>query len=428
MRYCQQQPHAQSGGVCTGAEVQNALATEARQAGPRPGIEMGRRVFQCSARQFTGQLSKAAVVMLLIIASSSFSVPPTALLHATDGRLSAKAKSVKVRVNKRLALAASPAADGTPSALPPSLPPETQHYPTLKEYAVEHCVDFMRVYTGLLDYNTGAGNSVTKGHKDNVIGPHPGLHLYLFNNSLFINRGATAKVDLSTSHELQTLLQHLRYLRERAMLPDLAFLAQKRAGFSPSAGEDTAAASAPLMTLCSSSDPDKILFPHFCQHDQDARQEADANAPLQNGTGDAVMAEDKQPVIMHNRDSVWLPGSCRRNALSLNVPVFKADNTEPEWYYHLMRPFVHYIPFTVNNTDNNLNSMLRWANENSYAASVISQQANDFASFFLSSVGRECYALQLLYRLHKLGHGNFTLPVSAVNVSDCESLIHCPQL
>lgn len=72
--------------------------------------------------------------------------------------------------------------------------------------------------------------------------------------------------------------------------------------------------------------------------------------------------------------------------------------------------------------------MLRWADENSYAASVISQQAHDFASFFLSSRGRECYALQLLYRLHKLGHGNFTLPAFAVNISDCESLMHCPQL
>ena len=290
---------------------------------------------------------------------------------------------------------------------------------------MEHCVDFMRDYTGLLDYNLGVGTSATKGHEDNVTGP-PGLHLYLFNNSLFVNSGATAKADLSC--EVQTLFQHLRYLRERAILPDLAMLAQNRAAFSPSADEVTAAASAPLMTLCSSSDPEKILFPHFSQHDQDARQESDAKAPMQNDTGDAVMTEDKQPVIMYNRDSVWLPGSCRRLALSLNVPIFKADDAEPEWYYHLMRPFVHYIPFTVNNTDNNLNSMLRWANENSYAASVISQQAHDFASFFLSSSGRECYALQLLYRLHKLGHGNFTLPASAVNISDCKSLIHCPQL
>lgn len=87
---------------------------------------------------------------------------------------------------------------------------------------------------------------------------------------------------------------------------------------------------------------------------------------------------------MHNRDSVWLPGSCRRNALSLSVLIFKAVNAEPEWYYHLMRPFVHYIPFTVNNTGNDLNSMLRWADENSYAASLISQQGHDFASFFFA--------------------------------------------
>ncbi len=387
---------------------------------------MGGCIFQCSARQLKGQLPKAAVVVLLIVASSSFSVLPTMLLHATDGRPSAKAKNVKVRVNIRGTLAAISAADRTPSVLPPSVPPETQHYPTLKDYAVEHCVDFMRMYTGLLDYNLGAGNSATKRREDNVTGPRPGLHLYLFNNSLFINRGATAKVDLS--REVQTLFQHLRYLRERAVLPDLAFLAQKRTAYFPSAGEDTAAASAPLMTLCSSSDPEKFLFPHFSQHDQDARQESGAKASMQNDTGDVVMAEDKQPVIMYNRDSVWLPGSCRRNALSLNVPIFMADNAEPEWYYHLMRPFVHYIPFTVNNTDFNLNSMLRWADENSYAASVIAQQAHDFASFFLSSSGRECYALQLLYRLHKLGHGNFTLPASAVNISDCESLIHCPQL
>lgn len=388
---------------------------------------MGRRIFQCSFRQLKGHRPKAAVVVLLIIASSSISVLPTVLLHATDGGPFAKANNVKVRVNMRATLAASPAADRTPSALPPSLPPETQNYPTLKDYALEHCVDFMRVYTGLLDYNLGAKITATKPREGDVTGSGPGLHLYLFNNSLFIDRGADAEVDLS--RKVQTLFQHLRYLRERAMLPDLAFLVKKRAALSLSAGADAAAASAPLMTLCSSSDPEEILFPHIPQYDHGARQESDAKASMQNGTGDAVMTVDKQPVIMlYNRDSVWLPGSCRRLALSLNIPIFKADNAEPEWYYYLMRPFVHYIPFTVNNTDNNLNGMLRWADENSYAASVISQQANDFASFFLSSDGRECYALQLLYRLHKLGHGNFTLPASAVNISDCESLIHCPQL
>lgn len=369
--------------------------------------------------------------MLLIVASSSFSVLPTVLLHATDGRPSAKAKDVQVRVNIRGILAAIPAAEPTPSALLPGLPPETQHYPTLKEYAEEHCVDFMRIYTGLLNYNLGVENSATKRRQDNVTGPRPGLHLYLFNNSLFIHRGATAKFDLS--REVQTLFQQLRYLRERAMLPDLAFLlpdpeflAQKKAAFYPSSG--SAASAPPLMTLCSSSDSEKVLFPHFSQHDQGARQEPGAKAPMQNDAGDVVVAEDMQPVSIYNRDSVWLSGSCRRNALSLNVPIYKADDAEPEWYYHLMRPFVHYIPFTVNNTDFNLNSMLRWADENSYAVSVISQQAHDFASFFLSSSGRECYALQLLYRLHKLGYGNFTLPASAVNISDCESLMHCPQL
>lgn len=307
---------------------------------------MGGCIFQCSVRQLKGQLPKAAVVVLLIVASSSFSVLPTMLLHAT-------AKDVQVRVNIRGILAAVSAAGPTPSALLPSLPPETQHYPTLKDYAVEHCVDFMRVYTGLLDYNLGAGNSATKHREDKVTGPRQGLHLYLFNNSLFIHRGATAKVDLS--REVQTLYQQLRYLRERAMLPDmafrlqdLAFLAQKTAAFFPSADADTAADSAPFMTLCSSSDPEQVLFPHFCPHDQGARQESGAKAPMQNDTGDVVVAEDKQPVIIYNRDSVWLPGSCCRNALSLNVPIFKADDAEPEWYYHLMRPFVHYIPFTVN--------------------------------------------------------------------------------
>ena len=306
---------------------------------------MGGCIFQCSVRQIKGQLPKAAVVVLLIVASSSFSILPTMLLHATDGRPFAKAKNVEVRVSIRGILAAIPAADPTPSALLPSLPPETRHYPTLKDYAVEHCVDFMRIYTGLLDYNLGAENSATKRREDNVTGPCPGLHLYLFNNSLFIHRGATAKVDLS--HEVQSLYQQLRYLRERAMLPDLAFplpdlpfLPQKRAALSLSAGSGSAAL-APLMTLCSSSDPEKVLFPHFSQHDQDAGPESGAKAPMQNDTGDVVVAEDKQPVIIYNRDSVWLPGSCCRNALSLNVPIFKADDAEPEWYYHLMRPFVH---------------------------------------------------------------------------------------
>lgn len=131
-----------------------------------------------------------------------------------------------------------------------------------------------------------------------------------------------------------------------------------------------------------------------------------------------------------NKSALWLPGDCGSLALQLscNSTVFKVGSTEDEWYYHLLRPFVHYVPVQANGTHINLGGMLQWASEHQYAASFIAQQASDFAHFHLSHAGRECYAFQLLFRLHKLGHGNFTLPDSAVDVSDCDSLTDCPQL
>ena len=129
-------------------------------------------------------------------------------------------------------------------------------------------------------------------------------------------------------------------------------------------------------------------------------------------------------------ESVWESEYCGKLApqLASDAPVFKLAGPEVEWYHGMLIPFVHYVPVCKKCTQTNLNDMLLWANEHRYAVSTIVKQANEFAQLYFTQNARECYGLQLFHRLHKLGYGNFTLPFSAVDVSNCSSLLTCPQL
>ena len=128
---------------------------------------------------------------------------------------------------------------------------------------------------------------------------------------------------------------------------------------------------------------------------------------------------------------IWAPGNCASVRLALQLAsdalVFKIDNDEAEWYYPLLKPFVHYVPLEANNTHVNLEDMMHWASQHPDKVQSIINEANKFTELYLSPNGRDCYALQLIQKLHKVMPTNFTLPALAVNVTACDPLDHCPE-
>ena len=112
----------------------------------------------------------------------------------------------------------------------------------------------------------------------------------------------------------------------------------------------------------------------------------------------------------------WLPGNCASVRLALQLAsdsaVFKVENEELEWYYPLLKPYVHYIPITANETHTNLLEQLEWAEANSDQIKRIVAAANEFANTYLSGQARDCFFLHLLLRYQELTVGHIKLPAS----------------
>ncbi len=112
----------------------------------------------------------------------------------------------------------------------------------------------------------------------------------------------------------------------------------------------------------------------------------------------------------------WLPGNCASVRLALQLAsdsaVFKVENEELEWYYPLLKPYVHYIPITANDTHTNLLEQLEWAEANLDQIKRIVAAANDFAHTYLNGQARDCFFLHLLLRYHELTVGHVKLPTS----------------
>ncbi len=112
----------------------------------------------------------------------------------------------------------------------------------------------------------------------------------------------------------------------------------------------------------------------------------------------------------------WLPGNCASVRLALQLAsdsaVFKVENEELEWYYPLLKPYVHYIPITANETHTNLLEQLEWAEANSDQIKRIVAAANEFAHTYLSGQARDCFFLHLLLRYQELTVGHIKLPAS----------------
>lgn len=112
----------------------------------------------------------------------------------------------------------------------------------------------------------------------------------------------------------------------------------------------------------------------------------------------------------------WLPGNCASVRLALQLAadaaVFKIENEETEWYYPLLKPYVHYIPITANGTHTDLLEQLAWAESHKEHVRRIVTAANDFASTYLSGHGRDCYFMQLLSRYHQLTTDKLQVPTN----------------
>lgn len=131
--------------------------------------------------------------------------------------------------------------------------------------------------------------------------------------------------------------------------------------------------------------------------------------------------EGRKKPVMTMREQVntykyqaWLPGNCASVRLALQLAsdaaVFKIENEETEWYYPLLKPYVHYIPITANETHTDVLQQLAWAETHQQHVRRIVLAANDFASTYLTGHGRDCYFMQLLLRYHQLTTGKLQLP------------------
>ena len=114
---------------------------------------------------------------------------------------------------------------------------------------------------------------------------------------------------------------------------------------------------------------------------------------------------------------VWAPGKCASIRLALQLAadaaVFKVEHEDREWYYPMLKPYVHYIPFTASENFTNLVDQLTWAEQHPSEVQSIVATANAFAKKYLSSLGRDCYFVQLLLRYHNLTSGEIEVPDDA---------------
>ena len=114
----------------------------------------------------------------------------------------------------------------------------------------------------------------------------------------------------------------------------------------------------------------------------------------------------------------WLPGNCASIRLALQLAadaaVFKVEHDDMEWYYPLLKPYVHYIPVTANVTHTDLVDKMDWAERHPNVVRNIVMSANQFARKFLSNTARDCYFIQLAHKFRQIMTGQPTLPTNFV--------------
>eukprot|EP00798_Chlamydomonas_sp_ICE-L_P023568 gene23568-9092_t len=103
--------------------------------------------------------------------------------------------------------------------------------------------------------------------------------------------------------------------------------------------------------------------------------------------------------------------------MPLGSLIFKEESGYRTFYYHLIKPYEHYIPFWEKTPDN-LFERLEWAKLNDLEAKKIAEKAQAFALKYLGKRTRACYWFKLLTEMSKLlkfkpGPGSETDPRKA---------------
>ena len=93
--------------------------------------------------------------------------------------------------------------------------------------------------------------------------------------------------------------------------------------------------------------------------------------------------------------------------LSLNSLVLKEESREVEFYYHMLRPFEHYVPFSysvdlttykMRDVRTNITETVKWLRRNDALARKIALQGQKLAHTHLCDAARRCYVERLLRR------------------------------
>lgn len=402
------------------------------------------------ARSRSALFGLLSTIISLAVAINIFAAHPASLQPRQQPQPLYTSDALKLRiavksVRNRFVGAAAPG----PSAA--SLPP-------LVKYETEHCLPFSNMYSQLISHNLGQLTSSNFSTYTNS-----GHHLFIHDNCLLLDQTADRQA-------MQPVFSMLKQLLLKSSLPDLV-LPVSFSSIEGASQNHTAGA-----TFCSNLWQTDLLFPMLLPDDYASQSSparhimritahdvghGEAEAPggwhesraaiLQHEENDPHLLETgvrrwleqaseelehdktrlKQPLDVEEHEArfeytVWAPGDCSKFTFQVapNALLFVIEGGE-QWFTPLLKPFIHYIPIKINSTYSNLQEMMEWAAEHTYAASVISEQARELADLYLSPLGRECYALQTLSRLANTGFGNFALPASTDDVSACNDLQTC---
>lgn len=96
----------------------------------------------------------------------------------------------------------------------------------------------------------------------------------------------------------------------------------------------------------------------------------------------------------------WSVSSKFDKYLLMGSTVFKAASPRFGFYYPALKPFVHYVPFMTNHSDD-LVDAVKWARAHDADARRIAEEARAFALKHLTRPARLCYLFRLLTELSK---------------------------
>ena len=405
-----------------------------------------------------------AIVMMLV-ATSALSILVSAMVHAADSTATGQDVGWSIKVQTRV----TEHRQFDDAAQRTYLQAAGAQLPPLDQYMASHCGAVASTYDSLLDHNLRHWGLTELSQSSDHNGT--AQYIYVHNNTLYMERGADRRGLLPAFFTL------VKQLHLKAHLPDVRLPFNSGDNPNQLLGQT---GTAPVLSFCTRQNFSDILFPNILEGNVGRRDSVpkysthkleravwrgttDAfqgwpkgrnallmlglerpdlidsgvsrwNEELMNGTvpDKRLLKESltfEEQVAMY-KYLVWAPGNCASVRLALQLAsdalVFKIDTDEHEWYYPLLKPFVHYVPLQANSTHVNVEEMMLWAKQHADQVVSIIDEANKFAEQYLSPTGRDCYALQLIDRLHRMMPSTI-LPDFAVNVTACDVLDHCPE-